>query len=69
MIDQAKKDLHIDLTKSWMIGDSPADIEAGKNACLKTIKIGERIPQKKTQPDHYAANLLEAAGLILQTEG
>ena len=37
---QAAKDFNIDLSKSYMIGDSERDVEAGKNAgCLKSIHI------------------------------
>ena len=32
--------LNIDLSKSWMIGDSKNDIMAGKNAGCKTALIG-----------------------------
>lgn len=34
MIFQAAKDFNIDLKKSFLIGDSPRDIEAGENAGL-----------------------------------
>ncbi len=37
---KAASDFNIDLTQSWMIGDSKSDIEAGKNAGCKTALIG-----------------------------
>ncbi|KMZ53824.1 HAD-IIIA family hydrolase [Dorea sp. D27] len=37
---RAALDYNIDLGSSWMIGDSEADIEAGKAAGCKTAKIG-----------------------------
>jgi D-glycero-D-manno-heptose 1,7-bisphosphate phosphatase len=40
MILEAAKSLRIDLTKSYMVGDSPSDIEAGKRAGTKTVLIG-----------------------------
>lgn len=40
MILQAAKDYDIDLTNSWLIGDSLRDIEAGKSAGCRTILIG-----------------------------
>lgn len=40
LLDAAKK-LDIDLSKSWMIGDSISDVQAGKNAGTKTILVGE----------------------------
>lgn len=39
---QAAKDFNIDLSESYMIGDSHRDVEAGENAGVKrSIKIGE----------------------------
>ena len=40
MILKAAKDFNIDLTKSWMIGDSESDIKAGINAGCKAVLIG-----------------------------
>ena len=40
MLLQAAKDHHIDLSASWMIGDSENDILAGKAAGCKTALIG-----------------------------
>jgi D,D-heptose 1,7-bisphosphate phosphatase len=42
MLLQAAKDWHIDLSNSYMIGDSLADIQAGNNACVKKSVL---IPQ------------------------
>ena len=41
MLLKAAEDLNIDLSKSWMIGDSVADIQAGEKAGCKSIKIKE----------------------------
>ena len=41
LILQAQKDFHIDLSESYMIGDSLADIEAGRNAGCKAVYIGK----------------------------
>ena len=40
MLLQAAKDLNIDLSRSWMIGDSENDILAGKAAGCRTALIG-----------------------------
>ena len=37
---KAAEELNIDLSQSWMIGDSKNDIMAGKNAGCKTVLIG-----------------------------
>ena len=41
MLIKAAQDLNIDLEKSWMIGDSDSDVEAGNAAGCKKIKIEE----------------------------
>ena len=41
MLLKAKQELNIDLCSSWMIGDSEADIKAGKAAGCKTALIGD----------------------------
>lgn len=38
---RAAKDYNIDLSSSWMIGDSDSDVEAGKAAGCRSIKIEE----------------------------
>lgn len=38
---QAAKDYNIDLSQSWMIGDSDSDIQAGEAAGCKTALIGD----------------------------
>ena len=40
MIMQAAADFNIDLSQSWMIGDSENDIKCGLNAGCKTVLIG-----------------------------
>lgn len=43
MLIKAAEDFNIDLTKSFMIGDSERDILAGKAAgCRESILVGER---------------------------
>ncbi len=41
MLLQAANDFHIDLSHSYMIGDSEADVECGNAAGCKSIRIGE----------------------------
>lgn len=42
MLIKASEDFNIDLDKSWMIGDSDSDIQAGEAAGCKNVKIEER---------------------------
>ncbi|MBR5826309.1 MAG: D-glycero-beta-D-manno-heptose 1,7-bisphosphate 7-phosphatase [Clostridia bacterium] len=41
LIFQAQKDFNIELSESYMVGDSTADIEAGKNAGCKPVYVGD----------------------------
>lgn len=49
--------------QSWMIGDSPTDIEAGKKYQVHTIYLGTK---KDVHADHICSTLLEAAIYITQ---
>ena len=42
MLLQAAKDFHIDLSESWMVGDSDRDVLAGKNAGCKTVLLSDK---------------------------
>jgi len=62
LFEQAARELDADLSESWMIGDKPSDIEAGRNAgCRGSVFI--RSP-KHSGPDPCADDLLEAAAII-----
>ena len=68
MLLAAAGEMDIDLTKSWMIGDSLRDTEAGRSAGCKTILIiaGHASPETndKNRPDHVAVNMREAVNII-----
>ncbi|ROQ78316.1 D-glycero-beta-D-manno-heptose-1,7-bisphosphate 7-phosphatase [Streptomyces sp. ADI92-24] len=40
MLLQAARDLDLDLARSWMVGDSPRDVEAGHRAGTRTARVG-----------------------------
>mgnify|MGYP001187735413 FL=1 len=73
MILDSAKDLNLDLSKSYFIGDSVSDIQAGMSADLKTILVktgyGEEsisILQKENNfPSFVAENLTEACKFII----
>jgi len=70
LIKRAEKDLKIDLSQSFMIGDKATDVEAGKRAGIKTVFVttgkGQKEKDKlKEKPDHIADNLLKAVKWIL----
>jgi len=56
---EAAQELKLDLAASFMIGDTPADVEAGRAAGCRTICIGT-----EASADHQANDLLAAAGII-----
>ncbi|MBU3907527.1 MAG: HAD-IIIA family hydrolase [Nanoarchaeota archaeon] len=72
LFERAKKDLNIDVSKSFMIGDKTEDILAGKNAGTKTILVqtgyAGRDGNFNILPDYTAKDLLDAAEFIKQAE-
>ncbi|NUP46300.1 MAG: HAD family hydrolase [Catenulispora sp.] len=48
MLTAAALDLALDLDKSWMIGDSPCDIEAGLRAGTRTALLGRHTSDNAT---------------------
>jgi D-glycero-D-manno-heptose 1,7-bisphosphate phosphatase len=78
MLLNAARLLGIQLAASWMIGDSDIDIEAGKNAGCKTVRllpISETLQKSARSSaatgyaDIVAPSLLDAIRQILHREG
>ena len=66
MLLQAAQEWDVDLTQSFMIGDTWRDIEAGRAAGCKTILVGSRYAEPPApDPDAVVASLQEAASMIL----
>lgn len=69
MFQRAAMEQPIEASSSWMIGDKTSDIQAGNDFGLKTILVrtgyGGKDGQCASEPDYVAADLLEAARLIL----
>jgi D-glycero-D-manno-heptose 1,7-bisphosphate phosphatase len=68
MLLEAAQDRGIDLNASWMVGDSESDIEAGRRAGCRTIRIGQPAVRFSTAADKVAGSLPEAASIILSLE-
>lgn len=75
LLRRAADELGIDLERSYMIGDKISDVAVGQRVgaagilVLTGYGLGEWEYQRSqwaTQPDHVAADLLEAVGWILQ---
>ena len=64
MIEMARRDLNIDLERSWMIGDSTTDIRTARNAGLRSILVqtgyGGRDGLYRDAPDAVSEDLRDA---------
>lgn len=67
MLIEAARDWHIDLSRSFMVGDRWRDIEAGKASGCYTFFIDhEYREQRPADPDAVVKSLAEASGHILR---
>ena len=73
MFQKAAKEMDLDLSQSWCIGDSLQDVDAGQRAGCKTILIKKPSHQKSSgasmsiggiTPDYKAINIKEAVNII-----
>jgi D-glycero-D-manno-heptose 1,7-bisphosphate phosphatase len=75
MLLNAAREIQIDLTKSFMVGDRASDVAAGIAAGCETIFIDLNYTSdlKPKSPHHTVRSIAEAAGIILaaneRTEG
>jgi D-glycero-D-manno-heptose 1,7-bisphosphate phosphatase len=66
LILQAARELTIDLAYSFMVGDKPSDIEAGRRAGCRTILLAAKWPHPfDPMPDYVAADWAEVTRYIL----
>jgi histidinol-phosphate phosphatase family protein len=69
LIEDAQADLNLDLSKSWMIGDSTTDVMTARRAGMRSILVatGEAGLDGKWPcvPDFKCASIVEAVELIL----
>lgn len=73
MLLRAAREHGLDLRRSWLIGDILDDIEAGRRASCRTIllDVGSETEWRRSplrHPQHLAASLTEAAGIIISEE-
>ena len=77
MLLRAARDLDLDLLQSWMVGDSPRDVEAGQRAGCRTIRVRKGEPtqgpaahdEEDVQTDYTVRNMVDAARIILSHTG
>jgi histidinol-phosphate phosphatase family protein len=72
LVEQAVRDLNLDLTASWLIGDSTTDIETARNAGLKSILVRTGYAgadgRYSSKPDFIFDNLNQAVHFILEQQ-
>lgn len=72
MILAAARDLEIDLPASWMVGDSDADVGAGRSAGCHTILVehpGSAHRRGAETPDVVVGTILDAARHVVVARG
>lgn len=67
MLEEAAQEHRIDLSRSWMIGDKPVDVECGKRAGCRTVLVrtGYGAQAAATGADFVMENVVEASERIL----
>ncbi|MBT8486875.1 MAG: HAD family hydrolase, partial [Phycisphaerae bacterium] len=61
MLLQAARDMNIDLGQSWMVGDQPRDMTAGRSAGCRTVYLGPATPPASETPPTVTAPDFPAA--------
>ena len=68
---KATRDLGIDLSQSWMIGDGITDIKAGKAAGVRTVLLGRmkcelchQMEEEDARPDTICTDLMDVVDKI-----
>ncbi len=62
MLEKAVHDFGVNLSKSWIVGDSEKEVQMGKEANLRTIFLGKKSSLK---PHYRVKNLAEALKIII----
>jgi D-glycero-D-manno-heptose 1,7-bisphosphate phosphatase len=68
MLLKAASEHDIDLSASWMIGDSDSDVNAGRNAGCRTARVHGHEGVIAVEADIVASSLLEAVDQLLSWE-
>ena len=73
---KAAKEMDIDLSGSWMVGDGLTDVKAGKDAGCRTILLGrmkcqlcQLMDEQDARPEAITSDLKEAVRFILKQGG
>ena len=68
MIKKAEKEFNIELSESFLIGDSFRDMLCGKNAGVATIAVGagDANSRPEAKPDHVCKDLCDAVDYVMK---
>ncbi|MCI0744284.1 MAG: HAD-IIIA family hydrolase [Verrucomicrobia subdivision 3 bacterium] len=70
MIRRAVSELNIDLSQSWLIGDTTTDLQTARNAGIKSILVRTGYAGKDgkyaARPDHVSETLNEAVQFVIR---
>jgi histidinol-phosphate phosphatase family protein len=73
MIQRAVQDLNVDLTESWLIGDTTTDMQTAKNAGVRSILVRTGAAgndgKHAARPDYVFDDLAAAVNFVLQQRG
>ena len=64
MLFLAEDKYELDLSRSWMVGDSEKDIEAGRSAGCRTLRVCE--PLTETMAEFRVDHMDEVAAVLLE---
>jgi len=69
LILDAAEEHHVDLARSFMVGDRWRDIDCGANAGIRTILVDRHWPEREPShmPDYRVSSVAGAADVILAT--
>jgi D-glycero-D-manno-heptose 1,7-bisphosphate phosphatase len=66
MVLDAARELGLDLSRSWMVGDRWRDVDCGRRAGIRTVFIDFGYAEElRATPDFTVKSFKEAAGIIL----
>jgi D,D-heptose 1,7-bisphosphate phosphatase len=72
MVRQAERELNLDLSESWLIGDRTGDVQTAHNCNIRSVLlrtgIAGRDQRYKAAPDYIFDDLLAAARFIVQSK-
>jgi D-glycero-D-manno-heptose 1,7-bisphosphate phosphatase len=68
LLIKAAKEMDLELIGSYMVGDQPRDMFAGKTAGCTTVFVGFQLPEEAGIADHLCMDLNAASRLITQLE-